>query len=88
MTRKQITQRLEKLQAEYNSGQQMLAELAAKQENLKSMLLRISGAIQVLEELLAEFPLAASAEEETSMQRSDGSNLPNTISVGSNSHET
>ena len=87
MTRNQITQRLEKLQAEYTSGQQMLAELEAKQENLKTTLLRISGAIQVLEELLAESP-AAPAEEQTSVQQSDGSSSPNTISLGSNSHET
>lgn len=75
MTRKQITQRLEKLQAEYTSGQQMLAELEAKQENLKSTLLRISGAIQVLEELLAESP-EASIEEQTTIQQNDGAELP------------
>jgi ABC-type transporter Mla subunit MlaD len=38
---------------EYDSGQKMLAELEAKQANLRDTLLRISGAIQVLEELLA-----------------------------------
>ena len=75
MTQKQITQRLEKLQAEYASGQQMLAELEAKQENLKTTLLRISGAIQVLEELLAESP-AASTEEQTIIQQNDSAELP------------
>lgn len=75
MTQKQITQRLEKLQAEYASGQQMLAELEAKQENLKTTLLRISGAIQVLEELLAESP-AASTEEQTTIQQNDSAELP------------
>ena len=53
----------------------MLAELAAKQENLKSTLLRISGAIQVFEELLAESP-AASAEEQTAIQQNDSAELP------------
>ena len=75
MTQKQITQRLEKLRAEYASGRQMLTELEAKQENLKSTLLRISGAIQVLEELLAESS-AASTEEQTTIQQNDGAELP------------
>ena len=71
MTKQQITQRLKQLQAEYTSGQQMLAELATKQENLKSTLLRISGAIQVLEELLAETP-AESTEEQIAIPENDG----------------
>ena len=49
----QLKQRLNELKAEYESGQQVLAELEAKQANLKETLLRISGAIQVLEEELA-----------------------------------
>jgi hypothetical protein len=51
---KQIDQRLQELKAEYESGQQMLAELGAKQGTLRDTLLRISGAIQVLEEELAK----------------------------------
>lgn len=49
-----IEQRLKDLKAEFESGQAMLADVETKQANLKSTLLRISGAIQVLEELLAE----------------------------------
>ncbi|MEZ4659525.1 MAG: hypothetical protein R2911_18350 [Caldilineaceae bacterium] len=49
----QIEQRLNELKAEFEAGQQMLAELEAKQANLQQTLLRISGAIQVLEELLS-----------------------------------
>ena len=49
-----IKRRLQSLKAEYEAGQKMLAELEAKQANLRSTLLRIGGAIQVLEELLSE----------------------------------
>ena len=49
----QLKQRIEVLKVEFNAGQQMLAELAAKQATLQQILLRISGAIQVLEEELA-----------------------------------
>lgn len=45
--------RLSQLKSEYESGQRMLAALEDKQHNLRDTLLRISGAIQVLEELLA-----------------------------------
>ncbi len=52
--REQLEQRLKELKTEFESGQQMLAELEAKQANLRESLLRISGAIQVLEEELAK----------------------------------
>lgn len=51
--RDQLEQRLQSLKTEYEAGQKMLAELEAKQTNLRNTLLRISGAIQVLEEILA-----------------------------------
>jgi len=52
--KQQIEQRLHDLIAEFESGQTLLADLETKQATLKSTLLRISGAIQVLEELLIE----------------------------------
>ena len=52
--KEQLEQRLQSLKAEFESGQKMLADLEAKQTNLRETLLRISGAIQVLEELLAQ----------------------------------
>ncbi len=48
-----IQQRLQELRTEFESGQKMLADLEAQQATLKTTLLRISGAIQVLEEILA-----------------------------------
>ncbi|MCA2658815.1 MAG: hypothetical protein IM496_09960 [Microcystis sp. M049S2] len=52
--KKQIKERLEELKVEYESGQKMLADLEAQESNLRTTMLRISGAIQVLEELLAK----------------------------------
>jgi hypothetical protein len=49
-----LRQRLQSLKTEYEAGQKMLADLEAKQANLRDTLLRISGAIQVLEETLAQ----------------------------------
>ncbi|NEQ36036.1 MAG: hypothetical protein F6K40_06955 [Okeania sp. SIO3I5] len=48
--KEQLKQRLEKLRNELASGQKMVADLKAKQKNLNQTLLRIQGAIQVLEE--------------------------------------
>ena len=50
--KKKLEQRLQSLKSEFESGQKMLADLEAKQANLRETLLRISGAIQVLEEEL------------------------------------
>lgn len=50
--KEQLEQRLHELTTEFEAGQKMLAELEAKQANLRETLLRISGAIQVLQELL------------------------------------
>lgn len=50
--RDQIEQRLQQLKTEYESGQRMLAELTEKEAQLRQTMLRITGAIQVLEELL------------------------------------
>lgn len=50
--KKQLENRLQSLKTELASGQSLLAELEIKQANVRDMLLRISGAIQVLEEEL------------------------------------
>lgn len=50
--KEKLTQRLEELKSELKSGQEMEAELEGRLAQLRGTLLRISGAIQVLEELL------------------------------------
>ncbi|MFY1827318.1 hypothetical protein ACN47A_15460 [Myxococcus fulvus] len=48
----QIEKRLADLKAEHEAGQKMLAELDAKRAGLVQTMLRIEGAMQVLQELL------------------------------------
>lgn len=48
-----LADRLTALRAEYASGEQQLAALDARATQLRQTMLRISGAVQVLEELLA-----------------------------------
>jgi len=52
--KQQLNRRLQELKVEFDSGQKILTQLEAKQANTRNTLLRISGAIQVLEELLSE----------------------------------
>ena len=68
--KEQIEQRLQSLKTEFESGQKMLAELKAKEANLQNTLLRISGAIQILEELLAE--KETQQTEETQIEEGNG----------------
>ena len=49
----QVEKRLKELKGEFETGQKMLADLETRHANVKSPLLRISGAIQALEELLS-----------------------------------
>lgn len=50
--KQQLELRLRELRNEFESGQKMLTDLENQQANLRDILLRISGAIQVLEELV------------------------------------
>lgn len=50
----QLTNRLQELKSEFEAGQKKLAELEGQANNLRTTMLRISGAIQVLEEELAK----------------------------------
>jgi len=51
--REELQNRLEVLRKEFETGQGRLRDLEMQETHLRETLLRISGAIQVLEELLA-----------------------------------
>ncbi|MDJ0719870.1 MAG: hypothetical protein QNJ54_37570 [Prochloraceae cyanobacterium] len=71
--KEQLEKRLAELKAEFESGQKVMADLEAKQANLRDTLLRISGAIQILEEEISK----ASQESENS-QEIEAIELPKT----------
>lgn len=48
----QLEERLKTLETEFESGKKMLADLEAREAALRSSMLRISGAIQVLREFV------------------------------------
>lgn len=50
--KEQLLERLEQLNEELSNGRRMLADLQRREVNLRETLLRISGAIQVIEEEL------------------------------------
>ena len=49
-----LRQRLEQLRAEYDKGRKTLEDLEAQAQNVRATMLRISGAVQVLQEELGE----------------------------------
>jgi predicted nuclease with TOPRIM domain len=51
--RERVQARLGELQREYEQGKARLRELERQQRHLEDQLLRVSGAVQVLEEVLA-----------------------------------
>lgn len=70
---KQLEERLKVLRDEYETGQKNLAEFETEASNLRNTMLRISGAIQVLEEELAkanETPQAVSQSADSSNEKS------------------
>jgi hypothetical protein len=60
--KEQLEARLLDLRGEFAAGQSAMAEIGRKQEELRAMLLRIGGAIQVLEELLGQAAQARQPE--------------------------
>ena len=63
--RAQLQARLEELKREFETGQTRLQELEAQAALVRETLLRISGAIQVLEEALAADNGASGAETQS-----------------------
>jgi hypothetical protein len=61
--------RLAALQNEFSSGKQLLAEHEAKAAAVREQLLRISGAIRVLSELLVQPPGANASPEPIPAER-------------------
>lgn len=78
MMHQQLQPRLDVLRKELELGQQRLQELAAEQGRVRDTMLRISGAIQVLEEMQKE---TTPANDIPGLEQ-NGSDL---ISLGSNS---
>jgi hypothetical protein len=66
-----VSRRLAELRAEYDAGQRAMAELETRRTALRDTLLRISGAIQVLEEVATDTP-AAPAPGAADDEASDG----------------
>ena len=58
-TEARLESRLKDLREQFAAGQNVLAEMNKKHDELRATLLRISGAIQVLEELLGGKPSTA-----------------------------
>ncbi len=58
--RERLEQRVRELRQEYAAGQKVLADLKRRQATIRETLLRISGAIQVLEEELGSAGLEPS----------------------------
>jgi uncharacterized coiled-coil protein SlyX len=59
--RERLEQRLADLKNELASGQRMSADLDQKRAELQATMLRIAGAVQVLEEMLSAEPAAGPA---------------------------
>ena len=62
MNREVIEARIRELKDNYQAGQAQLRSLEAQQKDLQQTLLRISGAIQVLQELIDQ-PLQAAGPD-------------------------
>ncbi len=70
--KEQLERRLKELKSEYDSGEKMLADLQKKQAEIQQTLLRIGGAIQVLQEELSKEdpPVSESNQESNEAEKS------------------
>jgi uncharacterized coiled-coil protein SlyX len=67
--RERLEQRLQELKTEFGKGEQTLQELEEQVATVRQTLLRISGAIQVLEEELGEAEQPDGTVPELSMEQ-------------------
>jgi len=63
--RELLEKRLAELKTEYEQGEKMLSDLDARREQVRQTLLRISGAVQILEEMLKVESAVAEKPPET-----------------------
>lgn len=61
--KEKLEERLAQLKEEYVNGQRILADLKRREMNLRETLLRISGAVQLIEEELEKFTESNKAGE-------------------------
>jgi len=66
--KEQLERRIQELKTEFESGQKMLADLESREANMRTVLHRISGAIQVLEEELAKAGYPSVVKEPETLQ--------------------
>jgi predicted nuclease with TOPRIM domain len=66
--KEQLENRLAELKSEFEAGQKMMTELESKQSNLRDTLLRISGAIQILEEEITKLNKTLEPVQETPVE--------------------
>ena len=69
----ELEARLKQLKDEYQKGQGQLMALEQETANLRNTLLRISGAIQVLQELLGDQPSENSIPRNNSLELAEDS---------------
>lgn len=67
----ELMTRLKELKEEYKKGQERLMTLEKETTNLSNTMLRISGAIQVLEELIKEEAPPHSNDENTNLESAE-----------------
>ena len=71
--KRELEARLKQLKDEYQKGQGQLVALEQETANLRNTLLRISGAIQVLQELMGDQPSENSIPRNNSLEPADDS---------------
>ena len=71
--KRELEARLKELKEEYQKGQGQLVALEQETASLKNTLLRISGAIQVLQELLGDKTSEHSVPINNSLELAEGS---------------